>query len=157
MQKEELLQFIKDFYDNRLEYAIIYEDNSIYAIRRTEDLLQKDKGALHLLTYGGELNGQWDWKIHEYEYGAVCQLGKIEFFKTRDEAISRAQELANKMAQHCYLSDNVFKHWLDLGLQIPEVALERKNRELIEREDRLLNELQEVKKLREDFFKKYCK
>ena len=157
MQKEELIQFINDFYDNRLKYAIIYGDNAIHAIRKTDDLMRDGKGYIHFLTYGCKIDGQWNWKIHEYEYGETCVAGIIEFFKSYDEAIQRGQEIVNKIAENSYLTDSVFKHWIDLGLHIPEVALERKNKEFIEREERLSGELQELKKCRSKFFKKFCK
>ena len=158
MQKEELLQFIDDFYENRLPFCVVYTDYNVYRIGRTEEILPDNKVGMRLLTYGGPGSdtNKWSISIHEYTDGRAVPLGTIEFFKSEYEAKKFAQGIINKVAEDSYVPEETFSKWLEMGLMVPDSIIKRMNEQFIANEERLEGQLVLTRAARAAFFKKYC-
>ena len=158
MTKNEILEFISDFYDGNLKYAVVYSNSDVYDITTTDKVLQKNTSNMRMLTYGGRgknIDG-WDISIHNYMDNRTVYLGEVMFFKTKEEAIAFAQDKINVISEKWLISEETMQKWLAIGLKIPEKLLKTTISHFIEQEEKLEEELANMRKTREAFFLKYC-
>ena len=158
MQKQELINFIEAFYENRLPYAVIFNKYDVCFVGSTEEALSKNKAYMCLLTYGGTGSAPEEWcvSIHEYMDGRTVPLGNIEFFGKEIDAKQFAQEKINEISERSYIPENTLRRWVEMGLTVPDSIIQKMNAQFIEREEKLEKELQAMRAEREEFFRRYC-
>ena len=159
MTKQELINFIEAFYDNKLPYCVVYSEYDVHYVGETEKVLAKNKINMRLLTYGGIGSDKDAWcvSIHEYMDGRTVTIGNIEFFGNEYTAKDFAQDRVNTIAnENGYIATSTLDRWVSIGLTVPEIVVKKMNERFIEREEQLERDLAAMRSERAEFFKKYC-